>query len=48
MNGVLRAMRALHDVNLVHGAIHPNNVFVNSSGQSILADYDFSKSLVSK
>ena len=41
--GVLQGLHALHEAKLVHGTVHPNNVFVNDGGLGILADYDFSK-----
>ncbi len=47
LKGVLRGIHALHDARLVHGAIHPNNIFISDSGLAILAEYDFTKALVS-
>ena len=34
-----------HDHRLIHGAIHPNNVFLTSDGRAVLGDYDFTKKL---
>ena len=45
--GVLEALCALHQVGIIHGAVHPNNIFVDDDGKGILADYDFTKSTVS-
>ena len=45
--GVVKGLDALHQNNLVHGAIHPANVFIRpDDGKGILAEYDFTKSLV--
>jgi len=44
---VLHGINALHSIDLVHGAIHPNNVLVNKlSGDVVVADYDFTKTPV--
>jgi serine/threonine protein kinase len=45
--GVLSGLESLHEANLVHGAVHPNNVLIDSSGCGVLAEYDFTKSPVS-
>jgi len=41
--GVLSGLDALHQANLVHGAVHPDNVLINASGRGVLAEYDFTK-----
>ena len=41
-------MHAIHEAKLVHGHIHPENVYVDENGKGVLAEYDFSKSLVSR
>ena len=44
---VLRGLCDLHSAGLVHGAVHPYNVFVTGTdGSAVLADYDFVKSPV--
>ena len=37
---VLKAMKALHAVNLVHCDIKPSNIFITSDGVVLLGDYD--------
>ena len=46
LNDVLQGLEVLHRADLVHGAVHLNNVFVDDEGHAILADKDFSKYLV--
>ena len=47
LNGVLHGLHALHEARLVHAALHPNNIFISKDGSGVLADFDFSRSLVS-
>ena len=44
--GVLKGLRALHDMRLVHGVLHPNNVFLDDNNSACLAEFDFTKTLV--
>ena len=46
--GVAKGLKALHQNNIVHGAVNPTNVFVKEDGTGILAEFDFTKSLVRK
>ena len=43
---MLRGLGVLHQADLVHGAVHPNNVFIDDEGHAILAENDFSNYLV--
>ncbi|ELT94759.1 hypothetical protein CAPTEDRAFT_205311 [Capitella teleta] len=43
--GVLQGLHALHSNGIVHGALNPANIIVMENGSSLLADFDFSKSL---
>ena len=42
----MKGLDALHQNNIVHGAVNPNNVFIKPDGSGILAEFDFTKSLV--
>ncbi|CAH1793847.1 unnamed protein product [Owenia fusiformis] len=42
--GVLRGIAALHDVGMVHGQIHPHNVYITDSVIGVLSEYDLTKS----
>ena len=44
--GILKGLRALHDMRLVHGVLHPNNVFLDDNNSACLAEFDFTKTLV--
>ena len=44
--GVLRGLRALHEMRLIHGVLHPNNVFLDDNNNTCIADFDFTKTLV--
>lgn len=48
LKNILLALQALHNVQFVHGAIHPNNILFKSPEEVLLADYDFSKAEVEK
>jgi len=45
VRNLLSAITALHSARLVHGAIHPANIFLTEDGRAVLAEYDFTKSL---
>ena len=44
---IVSGLQALHQQGVLHGAIHPENVFVTEENRAILAEYDFFKSPVS-
>ena len=46
VKSVATALQELHQCDLVHGAVHPNNVLMNGNGDVVLAEYDFTKSAV--
>ena len=46
LSDILKGLCALHSANIIHGAVHPNNVFIDTNGRALLAEYDFSKSVV--
>nr|XP_014344521.1 PREDICTED: serine/threonine-protein kinase 31 isoform X2 [Latimeria chalumnae] len=41
MRGVATGLQTLHHSNIVHGSLHPSNVFVINRKQGIVADFDF-------
>ncbi|XP_062925354.1 serine/threonine-protein kinase 31-like [Mobula hypostoma] len=43
MRGVAVGLRTLHGSNIVHGALHPHNVFVINRQHGVLGDFDFTK-----
>ena len=48
LKDVATALKALHAANLVHGAVHPWNVLLTGNKGAVLAEYDFTKTLVSE
>ena len=46
LSGILHGLNTLHDSGLIHGAVHPNNIFVSPDNVGVLAEFDFSKTLV--
>ena len=38
LNDVLKGLCALHSAYIVHGAVHPDNVFIDANGHAILAE----------
>ena len=46
LGDVLQGLQCLHLAGLVHGAVHPNNVFVDVDERAILSELGFSKCLV--
>lgn len=47
MRGVATGLQTLHSSNIVHGALHPHNVFAVNRERGIVGDFDFTKSAVS-
>ncbi|XP_028927210.1 serine/threonine-protein kinase 31 isoform X2 [Ornithorhynchus anatinus] len=45
MKGVACGLHTLHKANIVHGALHQNNVFALNREQGIVGDFDFTKSV---
>ncbi|XP_051872013.1 serine/threonine-protein kinase 31-like [Pristis pectinata] len=43
MQGVAAGLQTLHNSNIVHGALHPHNVFVVDRQRGIVGDFDFTK-----
>ncbi|XP_055517074.1 serine/threonine-protein kinase 31-like isoform X8 [Leucoraja erinacea] len=44
MRGVATGLQTLHSSNIVHGALHPHNVFAVNRERGIVGDFDFTKS----
>ncbi|XP_032902358.1 serine/threonine-protein kinase 31 isoform X2 [Amblyraja radiata] len=44
MRGVATGLQTLHSSNIVHGALHPHNVFAVNREHGIVGDFDFTKS----
>ncbi|XP_024418863.2 serine/threonine-protein kinase 31 [Desmodus rotundus] len=45
MKGVAQGLHTLHKADLIHGALHQNNVFALNREQGIVGDFDFTKSV---
>ncbi|XP_038625453.1 serine/threonine-protein kinase 31 [Tachyglossus aculeatus] len=45
MRGVACGLHTLHKANIVHGALHQNNVFALNREQGVVGDFDFTKSV---
>ncbi|XP_067908918.1 serine/threonine-protein kinase 31-like [Heterodontus francisci] len=43
MKGVAVGLQTLHNSNIVHGALHPHNVFAINRERGIVGDFDFTK-----
>uniref|UniRef100_UPI00398F69C2 serine/threonine-protein kinase 31 isoform X7 n=1 Tax=Pristiophorus japonicus TaxID=55135 RepID=UPI00398F69C2 len=43
MQGVAVGLQTLHNSNIVHGALHPHNVFAVNRERGIVGDFDFTK-----
>ncbi|XP_066538739.1 serine/threonine-protein kinase 31-like isoform X2 [Hoplias malabaricus] len=43
MRGVLEGLQSLHEADITHASLNPNNVFVLSREHGIVGDYDFTK-----
>jgi serine/threonine protein kinase len=44
--GVLNGLAVLHQAHIIHGVIKTENILLDSEGNGILAEYDFTKSVV--
>ncbi|XP_072050338.1 serine/threonine-protein kinase 31-like [Amphiura filiformis] len=40
---IVTGLKALHGLDVIHGALHPENILVTEDMHAMLADYDFSK-----
>lgn len=47
LKNILLALQDLHNIQFIHGAVHPNNVLFKSTEEVYLAEYDLSKPQVS-
>ncbi|XP_055128391.1 serine/threonine-protein kinase 31 isoform X5 [Symphalangus syndactylus] len=45
MKGVAQGLHTLHKADIIHGSLHPNNVFALNREQGIVGDFDFTKSV---
>uniref|UniRef100_A0A8D2JPU1 Serine/threonine kinase 31 n=2 Tax=Sciuridae TaxID=55153 RepID=A0A8D2JPU1_SCIVU len=45
MKGVAQGLHTLHKADIIHGALHQNNVFALNREQGIVGDFDFTKSV---
>uniref|UniRef100_A0A8D0VFY9 Serine/threonine kinase 31 n=1 Tax=Sus scrofa TaxID=9823 RepID=A0A8D0VFY9_PIG len=45
MKGVAQGLHTLHKADIIHGALHQNNVFALNRQQGIVGDFDFTKSV---
>ncbi|XP_064621726.1 serine/threonine-protein kinase 31-like isoform X2 [Lineus longissimus] len=43
--GILNGLAALHQANIIHGAIKTENILLDNEGNGILAEFDFTKSV---
>ncbi|KAJ8290666.1 hypothetical protein GJAV_G00016090 [Gymnothorax javanicus] len=43
MRGVARGLQMLHGFDIIHGSLHPSNVFVLNREQGMVGDFDFTK-----
>lgn len=46
MQGVAQGLHTLHEADIVHGALHQNNVFAVNRERGVVGDFDFTKSVV--
>ncbi|XP_043545669.1 serine/threonine-protein kinase 31-like isoform X2 [Chiloscyllium plagiosum] len=43
MQGVAVGLHTLHNLNIIHGALHPHNIFAVNRERGVVGDFDFTK-----